>query len=87
MSESMNMSVSGIYKKDGKKVISVLFSEGERSAEGYVPEGRIHTNKGFSQEEVAALELYMKSEEKKIFEMAKDLNIMNAFLGKGKERK
>lgn len=86
MDKSMNMSVSGIYKKNGRKVISVLFTEGERSAEGYVPEAKIHTNKGFTPEEVAALELYMKSEEKQIFEMAKDLNIMNAFFGRGRKK-
>ena len=79
MSDTMNMSVSGIYRKNGKKVISVLFTEGDRSAEGTVPDAKIHTNNGFSPKEIAALELYLKREESTIVDMAKDLNVMNAF--------
>lgn len=77
---AMHMSVSGIINKDGKKSISVLFTEGERSAEGTIPDCRIHTNKGFSEEETAALEEYLVREQDSIKRMAKDVNVMNAFM-------
>lgn len=81
MSDAMNMTVSGIFNKNGKKVISVLFSDGSRSAEGTIPEGKIHINQGFSEEEIAALEFYLKTEQDSIVEMAKKVNVMKAFMG------
>lgn len=77
---AMHMSVSGIINKDGKKTISVLFTEGERSAEGRIPDCRIYTNKGFSEEETAALEEYLVREQDSIRKMAKGVNVMKAFM-------
>lgn len=81
MNESMNMSVSGIFEKDGKKCISVLFTDAGRTAEGRIPDCKIHNNQGFAEEEIAALEFYMKSEKENIVAMAKKVNVMKAFMG------
>lgn len=81
MSQEMKMTVSGIFNKKGKKVISVLFTDGARSAEGTIPDGVIHTNQGFSDEEIAALETYLRTEQNTIKELAKKVNVMKAFMG------
>lgn len=80
MSDAMNMSVSGVINKDGKKIIFVLFTEGTRSAEGIIPDCKIHTNNGFSEEEIAGLEAYLVSEQDSIAQMAKKVNVMKAFM-------
>ena len=80
MGDTLNMSVSGIYEKEGKKHISVLFSDENRSAEGSIPEAKIHTNNGFDADEVAALEQYLVSEEQVIVAAAKKVNVMKAFM-------
>lgn len=80
MSDGMNMSVSGIVCKEGQKCISVLFTEGTRSAEGTIPDCKIHTNKGFIDEEIQALESYMQKEQDSIVQMAKSVNVMKAFM-------
>lgn len=57
----MNMMVSGISEKEGKRVAYVLFEEDTRKAEAIIPECRIISNDGFSKEEVYQLEEYMKN--------------------------
>ena len=44
MSEEMKMTVSGIVPKDGRKNIYVVFEDGKRKAEGYVPDCVITKN-------------------------------------------
>lgn len=56
----MNMQVSGVCSRGDEKVAYVLFEEATRSAEGVIPECKIVSNKGFSQEEVSQLEEYMR---------------------------
>ncbi len=80
MGGEMKMSVSSIVSKDGKREVYVLFSEGERSAEGRLSDYKIIHQKGFSQEEAEALRDYMKQEKDAILQMAKKVNVMNAFL-------
>lgn len=76
----MNMSVSSIVSKDGKREIYVLFTEGTCSAEGRLSDYKMISNKGFSQEEVDMLEAYMHRETDRIVQMAKNINVMDAFL-------
>lgn len=78
----MNMSVSSIVSKDGKREIYVLFSEGGRSAEGKLSDYKMISNKGFTQEEVDMLESYMRKETDRILQMAKNINVMDAFLNR-----
>ena len=44
MSEELKMTVSGIVPKDGRKSIYVVFEDGKRKAEGYVPDCVITSN-------------------------------------------
>lgn len=81
MDEAMQMSVSPIVDKNGKKCVYVQFSDGQRNAEARIPDCKVIKNNGFEEKEVAALELYLKSEQIGIIKMAKQVNAMKAFLG------
>ena len=74
------MSVSSIVSKDGKREIYVLFTEGSCSAEGRLSDYKMISSKGFTQEEVDMLEAYMRRETDRIVQMAKNINVMDAFL-------
>lgn len=76
----MNMSVSSIVSKNGKREVYVLFTEGTCSAEGRLSDYKLISNKGFSQEEADMLEAYMRRETDRILQMAKKVNVMNAFM-------
>ena len=78
----MNMSVSHICVKDGEKFAYVSFDDGTRKAEGKIPECKISTNEGFTEEEVSQLELYMKSVLPQLKQMAAGVRMMDAFLNK-----
>jgi len=80
MSEEMKMTVSGIVPKDGRKNIYVVFEDGRRKAEGYVPDCIITKNEGFEADEVKMLELYMKHNQDQIREMAKVINPIKALM-------
>lgn len=77
---SMKVSVSPVCVKDGQKVAYVVFEEGKKRAEGRIPDCIILENKGFSEEEVAALCLYMKSDLKRLKDMAAKINVLDAFM-------
>lgn len=76
----MNMSVSSIVNKDGKREIYVLFTEGERNAEGRLSDFKMISSRGFTREENDMLEAYMRREKDRILQMAKSVNVMDAFL-------
>lgn len=76
----MNMSVSSIVNKDGKREIYVLFTEGERNAEGRLSDYKMISSRGFTREENDMLEAYMRREKDRILQMAKSVNVMDAFL-------
>lgn len=80
MNENIKMSVSSIVSKDNKKKIYVQFVEGDKIAEGVLPDKKIVYNKGFSEDEIVVLETYIKSEEKAIVEMAKGINPIKAIM-------
>lgn len=83
-SDELTMSVSPICKVDNKKVAYVSFSDKSREAEGVIPECKITQNTGFSEEEIAALEIYMKANLDTLKKMAVSVNPANAFLGRNK---
>lgn len=76
----MKMSVSSIVNKNGKREIYVLFTEGSRSAEGRLSDYKMINSKGFTEEEIAALETYMRQETNTILQMAKGINVLDAFM-------
>lgn len=80
MNTELNMSVSPICAKDGEKYAFVSFTDGERFADGKIPDCKIMLNKGFSQDEVKQLEEYMRSELATLKRMAAGIHVMDAFL-------
>ncbi len=74
------MSVSPICVKDGEKYAFVTFSDGERMAEGRIPDCKIISNKGFSADEVAQLESYMVRELPQLKKMAAGIKLLDAFM-------
>lgn len=80
MSEELKMTVSGVVPKDGRKNVYVVFEDGNRRAEGSVPECKIVENQGFEEDEVKMLELYMKQQQDVIRGMAKDINPIKALM-------
>lgn len=81
MNDELKMSVSPICTKDGKKYAFVSFTDGSRNAEGKIPDCKIISNEGFSEDEVRQLEEYMNQELTQIKKMAAGINIMHSFMG------
>ncbi len=82
MNDEIRMSVSGMTRTKDSKAVYVMFQDGDKNAEIALPECRLVSNKGFSDEEIAQLTDYVSNEQDSIFELAKGINPMKAFLGK-----
>lgn len=80
MNDELNMSVSPICVKDGNRYAFVTFSDGNRLAEGKIPDCKIISNKGFSEAEIGQLEEYMQKELPKLKQMAAGINVLDAFM-------
>lgn len=80
MAQELNMSVSPVCVKDGEKYAFVTFSDGERVAEGRIPDCKIISNKGFSKDEAAQLEVYMERELPTLKKMAAGIKLLDAFM-------
>ncbi len=81
MREDINMQVTQPFEKDGKRYAFVQFSDGENcSAEGRIPECKILSSKGFTEDEVEALEHYMEENLAKIKKMAAGVRLLDAFM-------
>ena len=78
--DELNMTVSAVCMKDGEKYACVSFSDGQRMAEGRIPDCTIISNKGFTQEEVEMLEIYMRSELRQLKKMAAGVRLIDAFM-------
>ena len=77
------MSVSPICVKDGKKLAYVSFTDGERSAEGKIPECVITSAVGMNLAEVRMLEEYMKQELPRLKSMAAGIRLADTYFKKG----
>lgn len=82
MNEELNMTVSSVCEKEGKKYAFVTFSDGERVAEGRIPDCVIISNKGFEQEEVKMLEVYMRNDLSHLKRLAAGIRWIDAFIEK-----
>ena len=82
MSENVNMSVSSPVVKGDKKLVYVMFSEADKSAEFEAPGGELVKNVGFSDEDITILKDYILNNWETIFGMAKEIDPMKAFLEK-----
>jgi len=80
MGNEMKMSVSPVCMKDGKKCAYVYFSDGERSADGRIPDCKIISSKGFTEDEVSRLEDYMQMELATLKRMAAEIRLIDAFM-------
>lgn len=78
MEESLQMSVSPICEKDGKKYAYIQFSDGTRLAEGKIPSCEIVKNQGFTESEVEQLSAYMKEHLQELKSIAARLNAFDA---------
>lgn len=77
MDNDVNITVSPVCSKDGKNFAFVTFSEGEKTAEGKIPDCKVISNKGFSGEEVEQLEFYMENELPKLKRMAASIRLLD----------
>ena len=71
--EEVKFTQSGFLKIDGKKRVSVRFERGSDIAEGMLPPGKITKNHGFSDKEVAGLEIYLEMNCDEIYKKAKEI--------------
>ena len=81
MNSEIKMSVSSMTRSEDKKGVYVLFTDGNKSAEFIVPEGKIVSHNGFSENELKQLKEYVQNEQDYIFSLAKTVNPLKAFLG------
>ena len=80
MKNEFTMSVSPICVKNGKKYAFVSFIDGERSAEGKIPDCKIVSATGLDRGEIRMLEEYMKRELPMLKKMAAGIRLMDAIM-------
>lgn len=80
MNTNITMSVSGMTRTKEDKAVYVLFTDREKSAEIAIPGRRVISNKGFSDEEMKQLMMYVEGEQDAIFEAAKKINPITAMM-------
>lgn len=78
--DEVNMLISGMVEKDGRRLVRISFLRGKDFADGLLPEGIIERWQGFSQEEVKKLESYLRLHRKDILEQAKGVNPLRSWL-------
>lgn len=79
--DSVNMLVSGIINREGRRFARVSFIRGRDIAEGVVPDGIVDHVEGFSDVEVAKLERYLRENCGEIMEQARRVNPIKNWLG------
>ena len=79
--DSVNMLVSGIINKEGRRHARVSFVRGNDIAEGIVPDGIVDHAEGFSDDEIFKLERYMRENRGEIMEQARQVNPLKNWLG------
>ena len=82
MSEDVKMSVSAPVMKGNDKIVYVVFEDVAVSAEFEAPSGKLVKNTGFAEEDIAVLKDYILNNWDIIFDMAKGIDPMKAFLEK-----
>lgn len=79
--DSVNMLVSGIINREGRRFARVSFIRGKDIAEGVVPDGIVDHAEGFSDAEVAKLERYLRENCGEIMERARGVDPIKNWLG------
>lgn len=80
MNESVMMSVSSVTRKDDKKAVYVMFTDGSSQAELAMPQGTLISCRGFSESEIKQLTDYALSQKDLILQMAREVNPLKAML-------
>lgn len=80
MKETINMSVSQVFSKNGERYAFVSFTDGEKNAEGKIPDCKIISSNGFGKAEIKQLEEYMERELSRLKRMATGIDVMRAFM-------
>lgn len=81
----MNMLVSGIFEKDGKKVAYVSFEEDDKYAEIMIPEVGLVKNDGFNEEEENMLIEYVKENLEMLKRNAAEVNPIRSIMNENKK--
>lgn len=79
----LKMLVSGIINKDGEKKACVYFQNVEDSkifAEGFIPDCKITSQNGFTEDELASLETYMTENLEALKKSASEINPLRAIM-------
>ncbi len=76
----MEMTVSKIVTKEGKKAAFVRFVDGKASAEWKIPDLTLVANDGFDEEKISLMKVYLRSELKNIMDTAKNINMWDSFM-------
>lgn len=78
--QEMTLTVSPICGTGADAYAFVTFTEGDKTAEGKIPACVITKNSGFSEEELAGLAMYMKTDLKHLQKLAAGENVFKAML-------
>jgi len=76
----MNIIISCVGTKDNKAVAYVRFEEGERFAEGIIPDCKITTQKGFNSDEISQMEDYLRENLSTLKKEAAKINPITAMM-------
>ncbi len=80
MNDQIKMSVSPMMHSKNGKSIFVMFQDADRYLEISLPEFKVMSNQGFSEDEVTQIILYAKSEQDSITALAKGINPVKAMM-------
>ena len=80
MNNEIKMNVSLLTTSGDKRVIYVVFTDGDKSAELMLPEVSVVSNKGFSDEEISQLKDYVENQQDEIYNIAKEINPIKAMM-------
>ncbi len=80
MDDTVNMNVSPVMGEKGHKYAFVSFSVDGKTAEGKIPDCKVFTNKGFSEDEINGLETYMRDNLDYLKKVSAGVNVMKAFM-------
>lgn len=82
MNNEIKMNVSLLTTSGDKRVIYVVFTDGDKSAELMLPEVSVVSNKGFTDEEIGQLKDYVANQQDEIYKIAKEINPIKAMMKK-----
>ncbi|MBR4755170.1 MAG: hypothetical protein IK152_07740 [Lachnospiraceae bacterium] len=80
MNREIKMNVSLLSTTGDKRVIYVVFTDGDKSAEFAIPEVTLVRNDGFTEEEIEQLTDYAKNSLDEIYNIAKGINPIKSFM-------